>query len=399
MQSKISFNKPFQVGKELDYIAELIRSGNLGSDGRFTQACARLLEERFAINKVLLMPSATAALEMAALLCDLEPGDEVIMPSFTFSSTANAVIRCGAVPVFADIRPDTLNLDESLIEAAITPRTRAIVPVHYAGVGCEMDAIMRLAEARGLRVIEDAAQGVNAFYGGKALGSIGHLGAYSFHYTKNYLCGEGGALTVNAPDLMERAEIIRDKGTNRKQFLRGEVDKYTWVDVGVSCAPSEIVCAFLYAQLEAMEAITRRRREIYDLYYNHLEPLAREGWLTLPTIPDRCESNYHLFYILLPTAAARDGLMAHLQAQGIQAVFHYVPLHASPFGKRFGERRLPVTDELSARLLRLPFFNDITDDEQMDVVGQVAAFLKQAPAHMRRQPLVFAAGQPEESAP
>jgi dTDP-4-amino-4,6-dideoxygalactose transaminase len=399
MPSTIPFNKPFLVGKELDYIAEAIRTGNVASDGHFTQACAQLLETRFGIGKVILTPSGTAALEMAAMLCDFEPGDEVIMPSFTFSSTANAVIRCGAKPVFVDLRPDTLNLDESLIEAAITPRTRAIMPVHYAGVGCEMDEIMRLAEAHGLTVIEDAAQGVNAFYGGKALGAIGQLGAYSFHYTKNYLCGEGGALTVNAPALIERAEVIRDKGTNRKQFLRGEVDKYTWVDIGASCAPSEIVCAFLYAQLEQMDAISRRRREIYDLYYHHLEPLAREGLLALPTIPDKCESNYHLFYILLPTAAARDGLMAHLQTQGIQAVFHYVPLHASPFGKRFGDWALPATDELSARLLRLPFFNDITAAEQIEVIEQVTAFLKRTPAPPRRQPLVFTAGQPEEPAP
>src|SRR5581483_1976257 len=247
MPSRIHFNKHFLVGTELDYIAEAIHTGNVASDGRFTQACTQLLETRFGIGKVIVVPSGTAALEMAAMLCDFEPGDEVIMPSFTFSSSANAVIRCGARPVFVDLRPDTLNIDESFIEAAITPRTRAIMPVHYAGVGCEMDEIMRLAEAHNLRVIEDAAQGVNAFYGGKPLGSIGHLGAYSFHYTKNYLCGEGGALTINTPDLIERAEIIRDKGTNRKQFLRGEVDKYTWVDIGASCAPSEIVCAFLYA--------------------------------------------------------------------------------------------------------------------------------------------------------
>jgi len=399
MPSRIPFNKPFLVGKELDYIAEAIHTGNVASDGRFTQACTQLLETRFGIGKVIVVPSGTAALEMAAMLCDFEPGDEVIMPSFTFSSSANAVIRCGARPVFVDLRPDTLNIDESLIEAAITPRTRAIMPVHYAGVGCEMDEIMRLAEAHNLRVIEDAAQGVNAFYGGKPLGSIGHLGAYSFHYTKNYLCGEGGALTINTPDLIERAEIIRDKGTNRKQFLRGEVDKYTWVDIGASCAPSEIVCAFLYAQLEAMDAIQRRRREIYDFYYNHLEPLAREGLLTLPTIPDRCESNYHLFYIVLPTAAARDGLMSHLQAAGIQAVFHYIPLHSSPFGKHFGAWSLPMTDALSARLLRLPFFNDITADEQIEVIEQVTAFLKRPQAHPRHQPKVFAAGQPEESAP
>jgi dTDP-4-amino-4,6-dideoxygalactose transaminase len=399
MPSRIPFNKPFLVGKELDYVAEAMQSGNIASDGEFTQRCAQLLEERFGIGKVLITPSATAALEMAAMLCDLKPGDEVILPSFTFSSTANAVIRCGGRPVFVDIRPDTLNLDEALVEAAITEKTRAIMPVHYAGVGCEMDAVMRTAAAHGLRVIEDAAQSVNAFYGGRALGAIGHLGAYSFHYTKNYLCGEGGALAINAPALIERAEIIRDKGTNRKQFLRGEVDKYTWVDVGASTAPSEIVCAFLYAQLERLDAITQRRREIYEVYANALAPLAREGLLQLPTIPANCTSNYHLFHILLADAETRGELMSHLQAHGIQAVFHYIPLHASPFGKRFGDRALPVTEDLSARLLRLPFFNDITEAEQVEVVTQVAAFLKTAAGRLRRQPFALTAGQPKDAAP
>jgi dTDP-4-amino-4,6-dideoxygalactose transaminase len=399
MPSTIPFNKPFLVGKELDYIAELIRSGNLASDGEYTQACTQLLEERFAIGKVLMTASGTAALEMAAMLCDLKPGDEVIMPSFTFSSTANAVVRCGGRPVFVDIRPDTLNLDESLVEAAITERTRAMIPIHYAGVGGEMDALMRTAEAHGLCVIEDAAQSVNAFYRDRPLGAIGHLGAYSFHYTKNYLCGEGGALAVNSPAMIERAEIIRDKGTNRKQFSRGEVDKYTWVDVGSSSAPSELVCAFLYAQLQQLDRITRRRREIYDFYYNCMEPLARQGLLRLPVIPDHCASNYHMFYVLLPEPAWRDALMNHLKAQGIQAVFHYIPLHSSPFGKTFGGAALPVTDEMSARLLRLPFFNDITEAEQAAVVDQVTTFLERTPARSSSQPFVFAAGRPEESAP
>jgi dTDP-4-amino-4,6-dideoxygalactose transaminase len=397
MQSKIPFNKPFLVGNELNYIAEAINSGNIASDGYFTQACARLLEERFGICKVLMTPSCTASLEMAAMLCDLKPGDEVILPAFTFASTANAVVRSGATPVFVDIRPDTLNLDEALIAEAITPRTRAIFPVHYAGVGCAMDEIIRTADAHGLLVIEDAAQGVNAFYGGRPLGAIGHLGAYSFHYTKNYLCGEGGALCINAPEMIDRAEIIRDKGTNRSQFLRGEVDKYTWVDVGSSYVPGEMACAFLYAQLEMMDVLTRRRREIYDLYCDHLKPLEEQGRLRLPVVPDRCASNYHQFYILLPDAQTRDELMSDLKAKGIQAVFHFVPLHSSPFGKTFGDKVLPATEEMSARLLRLPFFNDLTEDEQTEVSNQVTAFLKRTPAKPRRRPFVVTAGQPKES--
>jgi dTDP-4-amino-4,6-dideoxygalactose transaminase len=397
MQAKIPFNKPSLVGKELEYIAEAINSGAVASDGGFTQACSRLLEERFGIHKALMTPSCTAALEMAAMLCDLKPGDEVILPSFTFASTANAVVRVGARPVFIDVRHDTLNLDEGLIESALTARTRAIFAVHYAGVGCEMDAIMKTADEHGLRVVEDAAQGVNAFYGGRALGAIGHLGAYSFHYTKNYLCGEGGALSINAPEMVERAEIIRDKGTNRKQFSSGKVDKYTWVDVGSSYAPSEIVCAFLYAQLERLDDLTHRRRDIYDLYYHHLEPLHELGLLRLPVIADRCASNYHLFYILLPDRQTRDELLNHLKDKGIQAVFHYVPLHSSPFGKTFGDKVLPVTEDVSGRLLRLPFFTDITEDEQIVVIKQVTAFLQrtQAPPHLN--PFVRAASQPTES--
>ncbi len=397
MQAKIPFNKPSLVGKELDYIAEAIKSGAIASDGDFTQACSRFLEERFGIRKVLMTPSCTAALEMAAMLFDLKPGDEVLLPSFTFVSTANAVVRVGARPVFVDVRHDTLNLDEALIESAITARTRAIFAVHYAGVGCEMDAIMRTADKHGLLVLEDAAQGVNAFYGGRALGAIGHLGAYSFHYTKNYLCGEGGALSINAPEMVERAEIIRDKGTNRKQFSRGEVDKYTWVDVGSSYAPSEIVCAFLYAQLEKLDALTQRRGDIYHLYYHHLEPLQEQGLLRLPVIADQCASNYHLFYILLQDMRTRDELLSHLKEKGIQSVFHYVPLHSSPFGKTFGDKVLPVTEDVSGRLLRLPFFNGITEDEQISVINQVKAFLKGRQATPHLKPFVRTVNQPTES--
>ena len=381
MVPSIPFNKPFIAGKELYYVAQAVTHGNLGGDGRFTQGCCQLLEERFGIGKVLLVPSCTAALEMAAMLFDLKPGDEVIMPSFTFVSTANAVVRLGARPVFVDIRPDTLNMDESLVEGAITERTRAIFPVHYAGIACEMDRIMTIAQKYGLRVAEDAAQGVNAFQDDRPLGTIGQLGCYSFHETKNYICGEGGALCINDPALVERAEIIRDKGTNRKQFFRGQVDKYTWVDVGSSYVPSELCSAFLYAQLEMLDAISARRRQIYQYYRQHLKPLEAEGLLTLPHIPEDCRSNYHMFYVLLPDQEARDGLLAYLNQSGIHAVFHFVPLHNSPMGQSFGYREgdLPVSEGLSGRLLRLPLYFDISEDEQRRVVDRIRAGLMGQP--------------------
>lgn len=380
MPAQIPFNKPFVVGKELYYIGKAVTLGNIGGDGYFTQNCCRLLEERFGIHRVLMTPSCTASLEMAAMLLDLGPGDEVIMPSFTFVSTANAVARLGARPVFVDIRPDTMNLDDALVEEAITPRTKAIWPVHYAGVACEMDRILTVANKYGLRVVEDAAQGVNAWYNGRALGSLGALGTYSFHETKNYICGEGGALCLNDPALVERAEIIRDKGTNRRQFFRGQVDKYTWVEIGSSYVPSEICCAFLFAQLELLDAITERRRKIYQFYQDQLAPLEAEGLLRLPRIPDGCRTNNHLFYILLPDLATRTALVAHLKAHGIQAVFHYVPLHSSPMGLKMGyaEGDLPLTEDLSTRLLRLPFYHEITEDEQAQVVTQIASFLRKA---------------------
>jgi dTDP-4-amino-4,6-dideoxygalactose transaminase len=379
MADFIPFNKPFVVGKELYYIGKSVTLGNIGGDGYFTQQCCRLLEERFGIHRVMMTPSCTAALEMAAILCDVGPGDEVILPSYTFVSTANAIARLGARPVFVDIRPDTLNLDESLIEEAITPQTRAIWPVHYAGVSCEMDRILAIAQKNDLQVVEDAAQGVNAWYGERALGSLGAMAAYSFHETKNYICGEGGAICINSPEYVERAEIIRDKGTNRRQFFRGQVDKYTWVDIGSSYVPSEICCAFLYAQLELLDAITERRRKIYQFYQESLEPLQTEGLLRLPIMPEGCKTNYHLFYILLPDMETRDGLMAYLKENDILAVFHYVPLHNSPMGKQMGYRdgQLPVTEDLSARLLRLPFYHEITEDEQSRVVTRIAQYLKQ----------------------
>ncbi len=378
MPSAIPFNKPFIAGRELYYVAQAVTLGNIAGDGAFTQRCCRILEEQAAIRKVLMTPSCTAALEMAAILCDLQPGDEVIMPSFTFVSTASAVVRLGARPVFVDIRSDTLNLDDALIEQAITPRTKAIFPVHYAGVGCEMDRIMTIARQYNLLVVEDAAQAVNAYYSGRALGSIGHLAAYSFHETKNYICGEGGALCINAPEFIERAEIIRDKGTNRRQFFRGEVDKYTWVDVGSSYVPSEIASAFLCAQLELLGEISERRRRVYQFYRRQLQPLEDAGWLRLPHIPDECASNYHNFYILLPDSAVRDALQSHLRSAGIMAVFHYIPLHSSPMGLKLGcgATPLPVTDEIAGTLLRLPMFYDITEDEQVRVAQQVSEFLE-----------------------
>jgi dTDP-4-amino-4,6-dideoxygalactose transaminase len=370
----VPFNRPFIAGKELYYVAQAVTLGNLSGDGQFTQRCSRLLERRFGIHRALLTPSCTAALEMAAILCDLGPDDEVILPSFTFVSTASAIARLGAKLVFVDIRSDTLNLDETLIEEAITKRTKAIFPVHYAGVGCEMDRLMAIARGYDLLVVEDAAQGVNAFYNGRALGSIGHLGCYSFHETKNYICGEGGALCINDSRLHERAEIIRDKGTNRQKFFRGEVDKYTWVDLGSSYVPSEISAAFLFGQLELLDVIAERRREIYQLYRRKLKPLEAEGRLRLPEIPEDCTSNSHMFYIILPSTEQRDLVLADLKAQGIYSLFHYVPLHSSPMGRKLGcNTSLPVTDDLSSRLLRLPMYYDMTDDDQNRVVDALCA--------------------------
>ncbi|MEJ5340398.1 MAG: dTDP-4-amino-4,6-dideoxygalactose transaminase [Thermogutta sp.] len=366
----IPFNKPFIAGKELYYIAQAVTMGNIAADGDFTKLCSGFLEERFGIKKVLMVPSGTAALELAAMLCNLQPGDEVIMPSYTFVSTASAFVRVGAKPVFVDIRPDTLNIDESKIEAAITERTRVIVPVHYAGVACEMDTIMDIARRHNLLVVEDAAQGVNAFYKGRALGSIGHLGCYSFHETKNYICGEGGALCINDERFIERAEILRDKGTNRQKFFRGEVDKYTWVDLGSSYVMAELLAAFLWGQLECLEQITNRRREIYEFYEERLRPLEDAGHLRLPRIPPECQSNYHLFYILARDAQDRDELLSYLKQNGIHAVFHYVPLHTSPMGYKFGYRQgdLPITEDLAARLVRLPMFYELTKAEQGRVI-------------------------------
>jgi dTDP-4-amino-4,6-dideoxygalactose transaminase len=376
---RIPLNKPFIAGDELAYIREAVERGQLSGDGYFTQRCHELLEAPNPGSKVLLTPSCTAALEMAAMLCELRPGDEVILPSFTFVSTANAIVREGATPVFVDIREDTLNIDETLIEAAITPRTRAIFPVHYAGVACEMDTLCSIASRANLLVVEDAAQAVHSFYKGRSLGSIGALGAFSFHETKNFICGEGGALSVNDPDLLARAEIIRDKGTDRQRFFRGQTDKYTWQELGSSYVTSELNAAFLYAQLENMESIVARRVEIAAYYDEHLAGLANRGKLTLPTVPAECETNAHIYYVLLNDEEARNGLMEHLRRHGILAVFHYVPLHDSPMGERIAQGkppRLPRTEDLSRRLLRLPFYCQLARDEQEEVVSRILEFFE-----------------------
>lgn len=376
--SQIPFNKPYIVGREFYYIAQSVSFGNIAADGRFTEACAQLLCEQFQVTRSLMVNSCTSALEMAAILCDLEPGDEIILPSYTFVSTANAFVREGATPVFVDIRPDTLNINESEIEQAITSRTKAIVPVHYAGVACEMDAIMQIASRHNLVVVEDAAQAVHAYYKGRALGSIGHLGAYSFHETKNYVCGEGGALCINDEQFVERAEIVRNKGTNRHKFFRGVVDKYTWVDVGSSYVLSELCCAFLYAQLEAFDSIRQRRKEIYEGYKNGLAELEREGLLRLPMIPEDCQCNYHMFFILLSDKETRDALLLYLRERGVSSVFHYIPLHSSPMGRKFGYREgdLPVTEEYSGRLLRLPFYYELQAADQTRIVDSIHSFMR-----------------------
>lgn len=367
---RIPFNWPHMTGKELYYIAEAHFNGRLAGDGPYTARCHRLLEERSGSRKALLTHSCTAALEMSALLMDVQPGDEIIMPSYTFVSTANAFVLRGGVPVFVDIRADTLNIDEKLIEAAITPRTRGIAVVHYAGVACEMDAIMEIAARHGLQVVEDAAQGVMASYKGRPLGSIGQLGALSFHETKNVISGEGGALLVNDPALALRAEIIREKGTDRSRFFRGEVDKYTWQDVGSSFLPGELVAAFLWAQLEDAERITQVRLEAWRRYHELLLPLETRGALRRPTVPAGCEHNAHMYYVLLASGIDRQQVLDALKRAEVSSVFHYVPLHSSPAGRRFGRAHgdLSVTDRESERLIRLPLWVGLTKEKQDRVV-------------------------------
>jgi len=384
---KIPFNKPFIVGKEFSYMAQSVYNGHISGDGPFTLKCQTLLEEKFHAKKILLTHSCTAALEMAAVLCGVRLGDEVILPSFTFVSTANAFYMKGAKLVFVDIRPDTLNIDEKKIAEAITPFTKVIVPVHYAGIGCAMDQIMDIAHRHGVHVVEDAAQGVNATWNGQYLGTIGDLGAFSFHETKNFICGEGGAIVINHEKFIERAEIIREKGTNRSKFFRGEVDKYTWVDIGSSYLPSDLLAAFLYAQLEHMDKINKRRQEIFEYYYEALSPLSDKGLLRLPVMTSECGGNHHMFYILLKDEGTRNNLMNHLKSKGILAIFHYLPLHISPVGRSLGyqEGQLPVTESVSGRLLRLPFYYDLEKEEQAEIVQLIKKFLERdAPSQKKR---------------
>jgi dTDP-4-amino-4,6-dideoxygalactose transaminase len=376
---KIPFNKPETVGAELDNIVEVLKHGHLAGDGPFTKRCQQWLEQRLGAPRALLTHSCTAALEMAALLCGLEPGDEVILPSYTFVSTANAFALRGAVPVFVDVRADTINIDERLIEAAITKRTRAIAVVHYAGVACEMDAILTIAKQHRLLVVEDAAQALLSTYKERPLGTIGDLGCISFHETKNVISGEGGALLVNDAQRAKRAEIVREKGTNRASFLRGEVDKYTWVDIGSSYLPSELVAAFLAAQLEHADRVVRRRREIWSRYHQGLSALAARGSIELPRerYPDR-EANGHIFHLLAENLDVRLKLAHHLKAQGVHSVSHYVPLHSSPGGQRWGRTAsaMTVTDNVFDRLLRLPIYYGMSNDDVDAVVAAVEEYFK-----------------------
>lgn len=376
MRYRIPFNRPGLTGNELRYIADAITQGHAAGDGAFTRRCHAMLEETLGAARVLLTTSCTHALEMAALLLDIQPGDEVILPSFTFVSTANAFVLRGAKPVFIDIRPDTLNLDESRLEELITPRTKAIVPVHYAGVGCEMDDILDIANRHGVTVVEDNAHGLFARYNGRYLGTFGAIATQSFHETKNVICGEGGAIVVNDPAMVERAEILREKGTNRSKFYRGQVDKYTWVDIGSSYLMSDILAAFLCAQLEKYEQISATRKRIWEYYNRELAGWAAAQGVQLPCVPPHCEQAYHMFYLVMPSLQARQGLIEHLKLQGILSVFHYIPLHLSPMGVQFGGRpgQCPITERVGDCILRLPFYNDLSKADQAEVVDVVGQF-------------------------
>lgn len=373
---KIPFNRPSVVGRELEYCAQAVAKGHLSGDGYFTKSCHSLLEQLTAIPKVLLTTSCTHALEMSALLLNLQPGDEIIAPAFTFVTTVNAFVVQGAKVVFADIRPDTLNIDENQIESLITSRTRAIVPVHYGGVGCEMDTILSVAEKHGIMVIEDNAHGLFGKYRNKLLGTFGALATQSFHETKNFSCGEGGALCINDSSFIERAEIIREKGTDRSRFFRGQVDKYTWTDVGSSYLPSDLLAAYLYGQLEQHDFIQLTRARIWNFYNTELTSWASEHGVQLPFIPEHCDQSFHMYYLLLPSLAVRTRLIAHLKQRGILAVYHYLPLNISPMGMKLGGKpgQCPVSEDVSDRLLRLPYFNSMTGHEQTEVVQALLDF-------------------------
>jgi dTDP-4-amino-4,6-dideoxygalactose transaminase len=374
MSASIPFNKPSVEGRELEYVRQAIDNGHISGDGAFTRQASAALESIFGgSTRVFLTTSCTHALEMAAILLDIKAGDEVIVPSFTFVSGVNAFVLRGAKPVFADIRPDTFNIDERQIESLITPRTRAIAPVHYAGVGCEMAAIADIARRHGLDIIEDNAHGLFGTYRGKLLGSFGRMATQSFHETKNINCGEGGALVINDPSLVERAEIIREKGTNRGRFFRGQVDKYSWVDIGSSYLPSDMLAAYLLGQIEKAEQIQSKRRRVWERYAEGLVPWGEERGVRMPVVPDDCAQPFHMFYLLFPSLDDRQSMIAHLRGQGINAVFHYLPLNASEMGARFGGRAgdCPVTESVSDRLLRLPFYNNLTADDQDRVIDAV----------------------------
>lgn len=372
----IPFNRPSFLGREQEYILESLAAGQISGDGPFSRKCHRLLEAIMNVPRALLTTSCTHALEMAALLLDLEPGDEVIVPSFTFVSTVNAFILRGAKPVFIDVRPDTLNLDHEQLLLLITPATKAVVPVHYAGVGCEMDRIMPICKERGIHVVEDNAHGMFAKYRGQYLGTFGTFATQSFHETKNFSCGEGGALIINNGAFTERAEIIREKGTNRSRFFRGQVDKYTWVDVGSSYLPSDILAAVLYAQFETRDEIYARRGGVWNYYRDNLTAWAQDNGVRLPHVPDWCEQPYHMFYLLLPNLEARQRFISHMKSHGILSVYHYLPLHLSDMGTEFGGRQgqCPVTELVSDQLVRLPMFNTLTRSEQEQVVDAVLKF-------------------------
>ncbi len=369
----IPFNKPSVEGRELEYVRESIANGHISGDGAFTKRANAMLESIIGAPKVLLTTSCTHALEMAAILLDFAPGDEVIIPSFTFVSGVNAFVLRGAVPVFADIRPDTLNIDETQIESLITPRTRAIAPVHYAGVGCEMDVLCDIARRHGLEIVEDNAHALFGRYRGRNLGTFGRMATQSFHETKNINCGEGGALVINDPALIERAEIVREKGTNRSRFFRGQVDKYTWVDVGSSYLPSDMLAAYLVGQFEMAEVIQAKRRVVWERYDEAMAGWAAQHGVTRPAVPEHCEQPYHMYYLLFPSLEDRQSMIAHLRQRDIVAVFHYLPLNASEMGTRFGGHagQCPVTESVSDRLLRLPFYNNLTADEQSRVVDAI----------------------------
>jgi dTDP-4-amino-4,6-dideoxygalactose transaminase len=374
--TRIPFSRTAVMGRELEYVAEAIQQRHLSGDGPFTKRCREWLEQRFAVPSALLTTSCTHALEMSALLLDIKPGDEVIVPAFTFVSTVNAFVLRGATPVFIDSRRDTLNMDEQQLERLITPRTRAIVPVHYAGVACDMRAIMDVARTKRIAVVEDNAHGMCGKYRGQWLGTFGAMSTLSFHDTKNFSCGEGGALLVNDAAYAERAEIIREKGTDRSKFFRGQVDKYTWVDVGSSYLPSELQAAFLLGQLESEAAIQARRRTIWETYHKELVGWAAERGVTLPVIPPECESSWHLYHVMMPTLESRQKLIAHVRSRDAAAVFHYLPLHLSTMGRRFYPTppRLPVCESAADRLLRLPMYNDMTDSEVTEVIEALNAW-------------------------